>query len=42
MRGFFTSLCSAAVGLDGGEGVALVELDLVPVGVGQGDVAGCV
>jgi hypothetical protein len=30
----------AAVGLLGGEGVALVELDLVPVGVGEGDGAG--
>ena len=32
----------AGAGLAGGEGVALVELDLVPVGVGQGNVAGCV
>ncbi len=31
-----------AVGLFGGEGVALVELDLVPVGVGEGLGAGVV
>ncbi len=31
-----------AVELFGGEGIAFVELDLVPVGVGEGLGAGCV
>ena len=39
---FVEALELVAVDLFGGEGVALVELDLVPVGVGEGEGAGCV